>query len=143
MTKDIIIEISGAQNYEDQEPDSVALVTTGKFKEVENGAIITYEESIMEGMAPTLSTVDIDGDVITVSRTGQTRSHMVFQLGQKHLSYYDTPYGSLTVGVSTKRIEKRISETDGEILIEYAMEINSALVGENSLCMKFRNAGIR
>lgn len=142
MEKEIIIAINGSQNYEDQEPDSVELVTSGTFSQDGDTITVTYEESELTGMESTTTTMTIEPDCITIMRFGQTRSHMVFQEGQKHLSYYDTPYGSLTVGIKTKKIIKKIGETIGKIEIYYAMEINNTLAGENSFCMKFHDAQI-
>ncbi len=140
MEKEIIIAINGLQSYEGQEPDSVELVTSGTLSQDGEVVTITYEESELTGMESTTTTMKIEPECVTIMRFGQTRSHMVFQEGQKHLSYYDTPYGSLTVGVKTNRIIKKLGEHSGRIEIYYAMEINSALAGENSFCLKFHDA---
>ena len=140
MEKDIIIEVCGLQNYDDQEPDGVELVTEGTYAEKDDGIYISYEESEMTGMECTTTTMKIEDERVSIVRAGAVRSHMVFEEGQKHLSYYDTPYGSLTIGVRARSISKKITPVGGTVEISYTMEINSALAGENSFRFKFRNA---
>lgn len=140
MEKDIIIEITGMQDYEGQDPDNVELVTSGKFAEKSDGIYITYEESELTGMDSTTTTLKIEPERVTIMRFGQTRSHMIFEIGQKHLSHYDTPFGSFTIGICTHSVDKKITATGGKIEIHYSMEINNALAGENSFSLKFRNA---
>lgn len=138
MKKDVIITIKGLQNYEDQDDDSVELVTTGRFYQKEGNYYITYKESELTGLGSTTTTLKIENDRITVLRFGDTRTHMVFEEGQKHISYYDTGAGALTVGISTKRINKMLSEKGGRVMIDYSMEINNSLTGENAFDINVR-----
>ena len=73
-------------------------------------------------------------------RFGELTSNMIFEEGKKHITYYDMGFGGLTVGVSTKKIDKTIGERGGKVKIDYAMEINNAVTGENALCMEIREA---
>jgi len=140
MAKKIIVEISGLQEYEGQEQDNVELVTSGTLDRDDDGVSIVYEENEMSGMGSTTTTVKIEQDKTSIIRFGQTRSHMIFEEGQKHLSYYDTPFGSLTVGITTHSIQRRLGPLGGELSIFYSMEINNSLAGENSFCLKYRFA---
>ena len=96
MKKDVLITIKGLQNYEDQEEDRVELVTRGSFYLKNDDYYITYKESELTGLGSTTTTVKIEPERVTVLRFGETRSHMVFEEGQKHISYYDTAAGALT-----------------------------------------------
>ncbi len=140
MKKDVIIEITGLQDYEGQDPDNVELVTSGTFEEKSDGLYLTYEESELTGMNSTTTTLKIEPERVTIMRFGQTRSHMIFESGQKHLSHYDTPFGSFTVGICTHSINKKFTESGGKIEIHYSMDINNTLAGENSFSLKFSNA---
>ena len=57
---------------------------------------------------------------------------MVFQEGQKHLSVYETPYGSLMLGVNTHRAKANLGAEGGSLSIRYRLEVDSQPVGENS-----------
>ncbi len=140
MKKDVIITIKGLQSYEDQEDDSVELVTRGNFYQKDEDYYITYKESELTGLGSTTTTVKIEPERVTVLRFGDTRTHMIFEEGQKHISYYDTTAGALTVGISTRRIQKRLSDQGGRLMIDYAMEINNSLTGENAFDISVREA---
>lgn len=140
MKKDVIITIKGLQSYEDQADDSVELVTRGNFYQKDEDYYITYKESELTGLGSTTTTVKVEPERVTVLRFGDTRTHMIFEEGQKHISYYDTAAGALTVGISTRRIQKRLSDQGGRLMIDYAMEINNSLTGENAFDISVREA---
>ena len=137
MKKDVIITIRGLQSFEDADNDSVELVTSGRFYEKGGNYYVSYKESELTGLGDTTTTVKIE---VTVMRFGELQTHMIFEAGQKHISYYDMGFGSLTVGVSTRSIDKKLSESGGHMKIDYAMEINNAVAGESALLMDIREA---
>ena len=132
MEKPVIISIKGLQSYEDAEKEPIELVTEGRLaKEGEGNYTLTYQESQLTGLEGTLTTFQIEQGRITLMRMGEVNSQMVFEEGRKHLSLYETPYGALTVGVSTRKARACMGENGGEIEIDYAIEIEHAVAGEN------------
>ena len=140
MKKDVIITIRGLQSFEDTDNDSVELVTSGRFYEKGGSYYVSYKETELTGLGDTTTTVKIEDDKVTVIRFGDLQTHMIFEEGQKHISYYDMGFGALTVGVSTKSIDKNLNESGGRMKIDYAMEINNAVAGESALLMNIREA---
>ena len=140
MKKGVIITIRGLQSYEDQDDDSVELVTNGLFYEKDGNFYITYKESELTGLGSTTTTVKIEPSRVSVIRFGDTRSHMIFEQGEKHVSYYDTGVGALTIGISTRRIRNHITPQGGRLTIDYAMEINNSMTGENAFDITVRDA---
>ena len=141
MKKDVIITIKGLQSFEDADNDSIELVTSGRFYEKNGNYYISYKESELTGLGNTTTTVKVEKNKVTVMRFGDLETHMIFEEGKKHISYYDMGFGSLTVGISTKSIDKSLSDLGGRMKIDYAMEINNAVAGESALCMDIRAAG--
>lgn len=131
MKKDVLITIKGLQNYEEQEEDSIELVTHGKFYRKDEDYYIVYKESELTGLGDTTTTVKVEPNRVTVIRSGETRSHMVFEEGEKHVSYYDTGVGALTIGITTRQITKSINDFHATLMIDYIMEINNSAIGEN------------
>ena len=138
MKKDVIITIRGLQTFEDSTDDSVELVTSGRFYEKNGNYYVSYKESELTGLGDTTTTVKIEKNKVTVMRFGELETHMIFEEGQKHISYYDMGFGSLTVGVSTRSIDKKLTDAGGSMKIDYAMEINNAVAGESALHMHIR-----
>jgi uncharacterized beta-barrel protein YwiB (DUF1934 family) len=48
---------------------------------------------------------------------------LVFEEGQKHVSYYDVGQGAFTISVYTEYLEADINKLGGELEIEYILEI--------------------
>ncbi len=141
MKKDVIITIRGLNDFsDDEEKDSIELVTSGRYYEKNGNFYVSYEESALTGLGKTTTTLKVEKDRITVMRFGETQSHMVFEKGRKHLSYYDMGFGGLTVGVSTRSINNELGVHGGKLKIDYAMEINSAVASENAFYMDVREA---
>ncbi|MCD8382605.1 MAG: DUF1934 domain-containing protein [Clostridiales bacterium] len=131
MTKDVIISIRGAQEYEGADNDAVQLMTAGQLTQKGDDYELSYQESEVTGMEGTTTTFQIQGPRVTLLRTGTVCSQMVFEEGRRHLSLYSTPYGNLEVGIATSRLDSSISPTGGNLEIDYSIEIDHALAGYN------------
>lgn len=132
MDKSVIISIKGVQSTEGEQPEVIELVTEGKLLDCgDAGYTLTYQESQLTGLEGTLTTFQVEPDCITLMRVGEFNSQMVFQPGRRHFSMYETPYGALSVGINTKKMRANLNERGGEIEIDYAIEIDHAVAGEN------------
>ena len=132
MDKSVIISIKGRQSYENVEDETIELVTEGLLaKEGEGAYTLSYQESELTGLEGTLTTFQIEDGRITLMRHGEVNSQMVFEEGRRHLSMYNTPYGALAVGIKTHSMDCRMDDHGGSIEINYAIEIEHAVAGQN------------
>ncbi len=139
MTDNVIISIRGRQLYAESSPDEVELVTSGTLKrDGAGGYIVSYAETELTGMEGTTTRVHIDGGRVTLLREGNTNSQMVFEEGRRHLSMYETPYGALSIGVNTRRMRSTVDEAGGDLEIDYAIEIDNLVAGQNLFRMNVR-----
>ena len=141
MEKDVIISIKGTQKYDGGEPGAVELVTAGRLAQDEAGYTLSYQESELTGLEGTLTTIQVDGKQVTLMRVGEVNSQMVFEEGRRHLSMYDTPYGALSVGINTRKMRAELDARGGSIEIDYAIEIDHALAGQNLFRIHVREKG--
>ena len=139
MDKSVIISIKGKQSYENVEDETIELVTEGLLaKEGEGAYTLSYQESELTGLEGTLTTFQIEDDRITLMRHGEVNSQMVFEEGRRHLSMYNTPYGALAVGIKTHSMDCRMDDHGGSIEINYAIEIEHAVAGQNLFQIQVR-----
>ena len=139
MDNNVIISIKGMQSLDGAENETVELVTEGTLiRDGDGEYTISYQESEVTGMEGTLTTFQIERGRVTLLRIGEFNSQMVFEQGRRHLSMYDTPYGSLSVGVNTRRMDCRMGEHGGNIEIDYAIEIDHAVAGQNLFRIQVR-----
>lgn len=131
MKKEVLISIKGMQQYEGVEQDGIELMTKGTLTQRPDGYVLAYAESELTGLEGTETAMEILPDRVTLTRTGEVCSQMVFEEGRIHRSLYDTPYGSMEIGINTRQMRSTVGERGGELEIAYSIEINHRLAGEN------------
>lgn len=131
MEKEVVISIKGVQKYEGTAPDTMELVTKGRLSRVGESYTLSYQESELTGLGGTLTTIQVDGEQVTLLRVGEFNSQMVFQEGRRHLSMYNTPYGAMAIGVHTRHLLAELNDQGGDIEVDYSIEVDHALAGRS------------
>ena len=70
------------------------------------------------------SIIKIDGDSVEVTKKGVVSTKMRFTMGSKNMTYYQTPYGNMSLGIITKSLEIERTEDTISIYLVYGMEVN-------------------
>ena len=139
--KNVIISIRGQQYMPElDDVGSIELVTAGQLFREGDQYVITYSESELTGLEGTATTLLVQPGLVTLLRTGEMSTHMVFEQGRKNLSLYNTAEGALTVGVSARRVHACITENGGDIEMEYSLEIDNAIAGESRISIQVRES---
>lgn len=139
MTENVIISIKGKQLYAESSPEEMELVTSGTLKRNGRGGYtVSYQETELTGLEGTTTRLHIDGGRVTLLREGNINSQMVFEEGRRHLSMYETPYGALSIGVNTRRMRSTLGEAGGDLEIDYAIEIDNLVAGQNLFRMNVK-----
>ena len=134
-----MLTIRSEQHFEDMEPDSMELMTEGTLVRTGEGwLVLSYQESELTGLEGTTTRLHIGKGRATLLRAGRVNSQMVFEEGRRHLSMYETPYGALSIGVSTKRMRSTLGESGGDVEIDYAIEIDNLIAGQNLFRMSVK-----
>lgn len=123
MTKEVLVYVSGIQQEVDG-GEPIVLVTAGTYYYRNGKHYILYEEIDEDGQV-SKNTIKIGPQAVDVIRKGVVGNHMLFEQGKENLTYYDTPYGSMLMGISTSRIsfrEKSLSRM--ELEIDYALSVD-------------------
>lgn len=143
INKPMVIEILSKQAFVGAEPETMELVTDGTLRTEGDKYLISYQESEVTGLQGTVTTFEVDKDGVTLTREGTVSSQMIFQPGRKHLSLYDMGFGALTIGVNARKVKNTIDSRGGTIEIDYAIEIEHMVAGENSFRIKVRESADR
>ena len=128
--KDVIISVTGIQHGKDG-PDAMQLVTAGQYGMDADEIRMTWTESELTGMEGTRTSITVQPNSVVVSREGQLNTVMEFEEGQKHYFLYETPFGSATMGLNTRRIRNRLGMHGGDMEIEYTLDVDQNIVGRN------------
>lgn len=129
MMKNVVLSIQGRQNYADQEPEVIELVTEGTMDFTNGGWDISYEESALTGLEGVTTTFRVEPDKVILTRTGKLNSQMVFQKGVPHESLYQMEFGALMITVEAKFLYFDILPEGGSIDLSYAISIENTEAG--------------
>ena len=129
MKQQVVLSIQGKQAYLDEEPEIIELVTEGSLDTLVDGWDLSYEESDLTGMAGVTTTFRIRGNQVTLTRTGNLHSEMVFQPGYVHESLYRMEFGALMLRVCATKVECKIGSEGGTVDLSYSIEIEHSAAG--------------
>lgn len=127
--QEVILKIRGRQLYDDQDPEVIELDTEGTMEKLEDGWVISYEESALTGLEGVKTNFQLQPGKITLSRTGRLHSQMVFQVGVLHESLYRMEFGAMLIGVCAIDMDYHMSEEGGTVELAYRIEVEHSAAG--------------
>ncbi|MGN0691146.1 MAG: DUF1934 domain-containing protein [Oscillospiraceae bacterium] len=131
----VLINLKSIQ-MADGENSEIELVTEGILRPISGGFEIEYDESETTGYENSTTVITCLGNrLASLTRSGSASSELVLEIGKKHHCYYETPFGSMMVGIFTKAIENTLTEDGGELLLKYTIDVNSAYVSDNEVLL--------
>ena len=131
MKKNVVITVRGLQRQIDEE-EPIEVISAGIYLRKEDTHYLSYEEADEDGKI-TKNRIKITPDSIEMTKQGGIATQMVFVRGQKHYACYETPFGELTLGMTTKHI--KVTEENNQLLValRYDLEVNGAHMSECEL----------
>ena len=140
METNAVITLVGKQNI-DGENDQYELTTMGRYIKKGDKYYISYEGSELTGYENTTTTLKIQDGYVSMIRFGKSSTQMIFEKEKKYVGYYETPFGGLSVGVTTNSMTINMDENGGEVDLDYMVELNNSLPTHNGLYLKIRKVG--
>ena len=140
--KKVIITVNGIQITADEPADNMELITEGEFTFDDGVGYFTYEETEITGMPGTTTRFDFSSHEAVITREGTVSSRMIFIEGKKNVFLYNTPYGSMTMGIDTHKIENKLTEHGGTIDIDYTLSFDRAVVSRNRFNVKIKEQAV-
>lgn len=139
----VIVTIVGTQRDAQGEADSIELITAGRWYDKNGVRYIIYEDTEISGMEGTKTMLKLQGERVVLVRTGKVEHRQEFCLGEKSVSPYLTPYGTMEMGIDTRQLKVVLAEAEGSLYIEYDLEINGQWQSTNTLSVKVREESKR
>lgn len=72
---------------------------------------------------------------VSVSRDGDTKSRLLFRVGERLESVYVTPQGEFDMATQTTRIDQQIQKDFSEVKVDYELFFSGKLVTTNELTL--------
>lgn len=138
MTKDVLVSVTGVHAM-DGDNGNVEVITTGNYY-FKNGRHYVIYDEIVEGIEGNIrSTIKIGDRAVDVIKTGNAKSHIVFELEKKNISCYATPFGQIMIGVNTNNIEIQEEEDIIQVNVDYTLDINYERASHCRLTMNIQS----
>lgn len=141
MKQNVVLSIRGCQQYPEHEPEVIELVTDGTMEFRDGGWDVTYEESALTGLEGVSTTFRVEPGRVTLTRTGNLHSQMVFEEGVAHDSLYQMPFGALMLTVKAISVFFDIVSDGGVIDLSYRINIENEAAGEINYHLDIRAKG--
>lgn len=142
MAKKVIITVKGTQALDEQGSEDIELITEGEYTYRNGAGHFSYEESEITGMEGTTTEFHFSPAEVTITRKGTVTSKMVFIEGRQNLFLYETPFGSATLGVDTRKITNTLTEHGGELDIDYSLHFDRMMVSQNRFLVKIKEQAV-
>lgn len=131
MMEDVMISLSSVHDCDSENEDSIEFTTDGMYTYDGEVGCLTYMESEVTGMEGTRTSIMVMPDKVVVDRDGVVTSRMVFQPGLKNSVLYDTPFGSATLSIDTRRIQHSFDRDGGSMELDYVLGVEHAVATRN------------
>lgn len=118
--------------------EAVEFVTEGMLSRNEEGYLLEYDESALTGVEGVKTRLVLEGETVTLERTGAIDTHMVFSPGSVFQSSLHSSAGISNMSIFATRVESRLQEKSGSLKLEYEMNVGE-LYTMNRLDLSFKN----
>ena len=129
--KDVVISIRTVHAVDMEDEDYLDFTTDGLYTYDGEVGCLSYLETEVTGMEGTRTSVIVMPDQVVVDRDGLITSRMIFKEMEKSSFLYNTPYGTATMNISTRRISHSLDEHGGNVEIDYVVDMEHAVVTRN------------
>ncbi len=132
------VVITGIQDYEGQTSgdDKLELTAEAEFYKKDGKYLIEYDEELISDCALSHTKVEVGDNFVSMQRTGDVRTEMLFMMERQTSSVYDTPYGNLQINIYTSKIENKLTDDGGTVYFEYIINADGRKLSRNSFDIK-------
>lgn len=141
LNQKAIIQIATTQvNNLSNEEETIELITEGDFYEEEGSFRLVYDETEISGLKGTTTTLNVQGEKVVMSRSGNASSIMEFEKGKRHKTVYDTEFGSMYMEMSTTKVDVSLKKDplSIDIRIDYDIIVKNMFEGKNRMHIKVK-----
>ena len=132
----VLLTIKGSL-MEGEPEEAVEFVTEGMLHRSADGYMIEYDESSLTGIEGVTTRLKLEGETVTLERSGAIDTHMVFAPGSVFQSSLGLE-GATYMSIFASRVESRLQEKSGSLCLEYEMNMGD-LFTVNKLDLSFKN----
>lgn len=130
MNKEVTVKVVGVTKDAEGVENTIEQINDGIFSELSGKKYLMYYEKQQESEDEVKSLVTLEGNQVTVSKTGLVNTKMVFSAGKRNSIDYQTPYGKIQMDIFTKNLMVICKEESLHITIDYNLEMENDVISE-------------
>ncbi len=134
---EIEIKVKSSQFSKETGHSGQEFSCTGKLEQRGEKYYIRYREPESSDQTSADVTLKVDGEAVTLMRSGDAHSHFVFIKGRRDISKYITPYGAFLMSIMPKVVNISKTHAGGEISLGYSLCINGDTTTENNFYITY------
>jgi Uncharacterized protein conserved in bacteria len=139
MTNDVLVSIKGLQFGEGTEQEVVETITPGSYYFKNGKHFVIYEETLEGEIESKKNIIKASQDILEIVQKGSYSANMLFEKNKKNLSYYNTPYGSVSIGITATSLVLEEESDSIQIRVEYALEVNQEYLADCSVSIEVKS----
>ena len=98
-----------------------------------------YDE-VTEGFTGnTRNIIKLTDGSLDITKKGISNVHMVFEKNKKNISYYNTPFGSILIGIDATSVDIAESEDNIDVKVKYNLEVNYEHLADCSISVNIKS----
>ena len=138
MKKNVVISLMGLQYAVEEEEAPIEVINFGQYYKKGDKHYLLYEETDESGRA-TKCRIKVSEKELELQKRDRSNTRLLFLPGEEYLTSYETPYGSLLVGVDTRSLELYEEDDFLRATLKYGLELNGEKTGECTLVLKVQS----
>lgn len=140
MKDNVTISLTSIQ-WQDGEKTQTELVTKARQSRLSGFDVIAYDDTEATGFEGSVTTIKTHGNSAYITREGTANSVLALEEGRKNFCQYETPYGSMRLGVYAHNVDNTIAE-NGRLYLKYSLDLNGSPLSENEIIMTINKGNI-
>ena len=110
-----------SKRFAGEDSDEIKFTTGGGYYIRDGKFYITYQEHADMGMGDCRILLKVENETVTMRRTGEFQTVMVYKLGEITDFVYRVPFGTLNFKIKTLSIENSLSDAGGVLSFCYEL----------------------
>lgn len=139
--KSVIITVRTLQRDPEGREEAIELTTAGTYEERDGVHVLRYDETQLTNMDGTTTIIEVQPDMLVLTRTGTVMQQQEFRPGQTRRSLYHTPFGDLALGMYTHHLSHDFTGGTGTISLGYDVLMDGVHSHYNELTISSREDG--
>ena len=142
MKEKVFVKVKGLQFANGQEEeDIIEVINVGRYRIINGSEYVKYDEVYEESTQKSTNTIKISEKCVEITKKGLVTAHMSFVEGEKTMTFYDTPYGSIYLGIFAQNRQIERDEDDIRISIDYSIDMNYEKVADSHIDIEISSKG--